>query len=29
MSNRFYFEAANSTLIFNWPNRRKDEAQGI
>ena len=29
MSNRFYFEAADSTLIFNWPNRRKPEAQGI
>ena len=29
MSNRLLFEVADSTLIFNWPNRRKPEAQGI
>ena len=29
ISSRLYFEAADSTLIFNWPNRRKPEAYGI
>jgi outer membrane receptor protein involved in Fe transport len=29
ISNRLFFEVADSTLIFNWPNRRKPEAQGI
>jgi hypothetical protein len=28
-SSRLLFEVANSTLIFNWPNSRKPEAQGI
>jgi hypothetical protein len=28
-SNRLLFEVADSTLIFNWPNRRKPEAQGV
>jgi hypothetical protein len=28
-SNKLFFEVADSTLIFNWPNHRKPEAQGI
>jgi carboxypeptidase family protein len=28
-SSKLYFEVADSTLIFNWPNHRKPEAQGI
>ena len=28
-SSRLLFEVADSTLIFNWPNSRKPEAQGI
>src|SRR5262245_5326607 len=28
-SSRLLFEVADSTLIFNWPNTRKPEAQGI
>ena len=26
---KLFFEAADSTLIFNWPNRRKDGGDGI
>jgi hypothetical protein len=29
MSNKLFFEVADSTLIFNWPNTRKPEATGI
>jgi hypothetical protein len=28
-SSKLYFEVADSSLIFNWPNHRKDNAQGI
>ena len=28
-SNKLFFEVADSTLIFNWPNHRKPEAPGI
>ena len=28
-SSKLFFEVADSTLIFNWPNHRKPEAQGI
>src|SRR5216684_4043844 len=28
-SNKLFFEVADSSLIFNWPNHRKPEAQGI
>ena len=28
-SNKLFFEVADSTLIFNWPNKRKPEATGI
>ena len=27
-SNKLFFEVADSTLIFNWPNHRKPEAHG-
>src|SRR5262245_808089 len=28
-SNKLFFEVADSTLIFNWPNKRKPEATGV
>jgi hypothetical protein len=28
-SSKLYFEVADSSLIFNWPNHRKDNAPGI
>ena len=29
VTSKVFFEAADSTLIFNWPNRRKDGGTGI
>ena len=29
ITSQLFFEVANSTLIFNWPNRRKDSGDGI